>query len=164
MKETELDELMRALQAHPDTPLRFYFGGVSIHQGYHLTEVKHASITSMDCGKTTHAWEELLIQLIDGNADSTQGYISTSKFTDIVGATLESLPENSDPSLFFEFSPNHGPLLKLKIQSIDSNNHELSVHLTHEKTTCKPIDRWGKAGPMLDSMYTKFKSRRCCSG
>lgn len=164
MKSNELDQFMQVLHANPDKPVRFYFEDISIHQGYHLTEVKHASINSMDCGKTTHAWEELLIQLLDGDADSSQGYISTSKFTGIIDATRKSLPEKSVPSLFFEFSPNGGPLLKLKIQSIESSGEELSVHLTHEKTTCKPIDRWGRAGPMLDRMYTKVKTRRCCSG
>ena len=98
MKNTEVGNLMALLLKKPEIPLIFYLEGISINQGYHVTEVKHASIKSMDCGRRADAWEEIIIQLLDGQASSAQGFMSTSKFTSIVSGTLKSFSENSTPS------------------------------------------------------------------
>lgn len=164
MKDTEIGKLMALLLSNPGIPLKFYLDGISINQGYHITEVKHACVNSMDCGKRTDTWEEILIQLLDGEPGSTQGFMNTSKFMSIVSATLESFPEISESSLFFEFTPNNGPLQKLRIRSIECDDPGLSIHLTYEKAVCKPLQRWGKAGVVFENMSTKVSKLGCCSG
>ncbi|MFK8081812.1 MAG: DUF6428 family protein [Granulosicoccus sp.] len=170
MENTEIGELMAVLVDKPDIPLKFYLEGSSINQGYHVTEVKHASIKSMDCGKHEHSWDEVLIQLLDGKAHSYQGYMRTSRFLNIIRTAFKSLPENSDPRLFFEFSPNDGPLLKLKIMSMDCNDEALSLHLSYEKAICKPVQRWGLAGSVwwtiserLSNTAGRARSTTCCT-
>ena len=164
MKDTELGKLMALLLSNPGIPLKFYLDDISINQGYHVTEVKHASVKSMDCAKRTDAWDEILIQLLDGEAGSTQGFMNTSIFMSIVSATLKSLPESSKSSLFFEFAPNNGPLQKLRIRSTECDDHNFSVHLTYEKAVCKPLRRWGRAGVVFDNLSAKLSKSGCCSG
>lgn len=159
IKETEIGELMALFSANPEIPLRFYLEGISINQGYHVTEVKYANVASTDCARRTGALEELTIQLLDGNARSEQGYMSTTKFLSIIRSTLGSLPESSRPYLFFEFSPNNGPLNKLTINSIKCVDGELSIHLNYEKAVCKPIQGWGFVGDAI----SKVASKGCCS-
>ena len=164
MKNTDLEGLMSILVSKPELSLRFYLGDVSINHGYHVTEVKYANVKSMDCGKNNDAWDELLIQLLDGEPNSIEGLMSTSKFTRIVSAAIKALPDESAPYLFFEFAPNNAPLLKLRIQDIACNHKELSVHLTHEVAACKPFQKWGRAGSILEKVSTKVAKADCCSG
>lgn len=164
MKRTDIEGLISILVSKPELPLRFYLGDVSINNGYHVTEVKYANIKSMDCGKNSDAWDELLIQLLDGNPNSIQGLMSTSKFARIVSAAIEALPDKSAPYLFFEFAPNNAPLLKLRIQDIACDDKELTIHLTHEVAACKPFQKWGKAGSVLQRVSAKVESAKCCSG
>ncbi len=164
MKDIDVETLMTSLLDNPEMPLRFYLNDVSINQGYHVTEIKHAHIKSTDCGKHTDAWEEILIQLLDGNADSTQGFMSSSKFTNIVNSTLRSFSENSSPRLFIEFGPNNGPLQKLRIESVDCNTHEVSIHLAYEQATCKLFERWKNPGVLLENVTAEISKPGCCSG
>ena len=163
LKDTEIGKLMALLLDKPEIPLRFYLEGISINQGYHVTEVKHASIKSMDCGRRADAWEEITIQLLDGEANSVRGFMSTTKFTSILRATLNSFSENSTPVLFFEFTPNNGPLQKLRIKSVESDDQELSIHLVCEKAACKPFQRWRETGSEFDNLSAKNMMPSCCS-
>lgn len=164
MTDTETGKLLTLLLNNPEIPLRFYLEGVPINQGYHVTEVKHASIKSMDCGKHTDAWEEILIQLLDGEASSEQGLMSASKFMSIVRSSIESFSKSSTPFLYFEFSTDNGPLQKLRINSIDCDDRALTIHLTYEKASCKPFKRWGKAGALFNNLSAKVTQSGCCSG
>ena len=40
-----------------------YTPGLFVGANYHITEVKHISIDSVDCGARTDAWKETIIQL-----------------------------------------------------------------------------------------------------
>lgn len=163
MKDTETGRLIDLLSNQSDTPVRFFLDGVSINQGYHLTEVKHASIKSMDCGRRTDSWEEILIQLLDGPADSTEGFMSASKFVAILSATLESFTMQSAPVLFFEFTPENGPLLKLSIVSIECNDQEVSIQLTHETAVCKLLQDSMSVGAAISELSANAKTPACCS-
>jgi len=154
---------MAELVNTPDVPLTFYLGDIPINQGYHVTEVKYATIKSMDCGKQVDAWDELLIQLLDGPADSGQGFMSTSKFTNIVSSALDSLPANENPDLFFEFSPNNGPLQKLRIQTIECEVDNVSVLLADERAACKPFLRGGMSITAVTGKVTEMAKTGCCT-
>ena len=163
MKTTTIESLMASLASKPEASLKFYLDDVCINQGYHVTEVKYASVQSMDCGKHTDAWNELLIQLLDGHANSTQGFMSASKFKNIVSKALGTLPGDSAPDLFFEFAPGNRSLQKLKIRKIKANQEEIKIHLEHETAACKPFQRWGRAGDMLEKAWSS-RGSACCSG
>lgn len=52
------------LLQHPDLDLQFqYAEGKLIDAAYHITEIKQAPITSVDCGGKMNAWTEIIVQL-----------------------------------------------------------------------------------------------------
>jgi len=140
---TNIKELIAAVSTKADLALKFYFNGSAINPGYHVTEVKHAAINSVDCGRSSKAeqWDEITVQLLDGSAKSKEGHMSASKFSAIIGAALKSLPADTAPYLFFEFAPDNGPIRKLSIESIEFADNEVAVSLGSEQAVCKPFQR-----------------------
>lgn len=142
-KHITINDLKQQLIEKPELPLKFYFDGSMINPGYHVTEVKFASIKSIDCGRNSdiEQWDEITVQLLDGSADSKQGHMPGSKFMGIVGKALEKLQESKAPYLFFEYAPNNGPIRKLSIESIETDSNEVSISLGSEQAVCKPFQR-----------------------
>jgi len=140
---TTINGLTAALIAHPALPLKFYFEGAAINPGYHVTEVRHATINSLDCGRNTETerWEDVTIQLLDGPAESTEGHMTSTKFAGIISTAIKTLALDDAPFLYFEFAPNNGPIRKLSVESVESSEHEISVSLGSEKAVCKPFQR-----------------------
>jgi hypothetical protein len=140
---TNINDLTFALTAQPALPLKFYFDGVAINPGYHVTEVRHATINSLDCGRSleTERWEDVTIQLLDGSAQSTEGHMSSAKFAGIVSTATKALAVDDAHFLYFEFAPDNGPIRKLSVESIETGDQEISVSLGGEKAVCKPFQR-----------------------
>lgn len=163
-QHTSIVDLQRNLDKHPGLPLKFYFDGTVINPGYHVTEVKFASIRSLDCGRKsdTEHWDELTIQLLDGSTNITQSHMSGSKFTAIVAKALEKLSAEDAPLLYFEYAPNNGPIRKLSVESIESTPNEISVSLGGEKAVCKPFQRL-KTAARSNAISTTSSGTGCCS-
>lgn len=125
------------LAQHRDSALIFQTGDTRVKPGYHVTELKQTSVSSLDCGRGTDEWNELVIQLLDGPPISTAGHMSVDKFLNIARSAADS----ADQKLSFEFSPGNGPLLKLSANDITHTNHETVVQLDALAAECKPMKR-----------------------
>lgn len=143
---TTLDALGNFLSDYPESPLVFMFEGQRIAPGYHVTEVKHAQIESIDCGRGSDAWNEVVIQLLDGSPTSAEGYMMSSKFLGIVGAVGDSLHLHDSAKLFFEFAPGNGPMRKLCVNSMEQAGDHTVVTLGGSVAMCKPFERMRKSG------------------
>jgi len=143
LPNTDLKELMAALRSNRGAELKFVMGESIINPGYHVTEIRHATINSIDCGKSSSVeqWDEITIQLLDGSPTSNGEHMQASKFNSIFQKAIELLGADSSPVLFFEFSPNNGPIRKLSIESINQSDNAISVILGSEKAVCKPFQR-----------------------
>src|SRR6266496_5400572 len=63
-KQMTTKEFISALCAAPDDELMFVdLEGHAVHNGYHLTELKAASLETVDCGGKTNRWQETIVQL-----------------------------------------------------------------------------------------------------
>lgn len=165
---TSISDLTAAIESESDLALKFYFDGSPINPGYHVTEVRHATINSIDCGKNskTEQWEEITVQLLDGLPNSEQGHMPASKFQAIVVAAMKSLPADRSSYLFFEFAPNNGPIRKLSIESIEQTNSEIAVSLGSERAVCKPFQRAKQAMLAVAAgggVATQSTDMGCCS-
>jgi len=59
------------LQANPDLTLQFQYAEDKwVDAAYHITEIKQAPITSVDCGGVMNAWTEIIVQLWEPNTRS----------------------------------------------------------------------------------------------
>jgi len=141
-KNIDINAIKQHLENSPQLPLKFHFEGTAIHPGYHVTEVKFATIKSIDCGKSSKPefWNEITIQLLDGRPDASQDHMNASTFTAIIAKALGALKEDAASFLYFEFAPDNGPLLKLRAESVEHFKDEIVVSLGSEKALCKPFE------------------------
>ena len=96
----KLRQLLELLQGFSSHDLIFRSDEGDIGGGYHVTELKQASINSIDCGGRTDEWTETVLQLLDGSGDTP---MSIEKFVAIVRRSEVALPGLSDAPLYFEF-------------------------------------------------------------
>ena len=58
------NEFISELRRAPENQLLFVDGkGHAVHAGYHLTELKAASLDTVDCGGQANQWQETIVQL-----------------------------------------------------------------------------------------------------
>ena len=74
-------ELFEVLEANKDKSLLFeYTSNQLVGANYHITEVKHIKIDSVDCGAQTDAWNETIIQLWESPSEiGKTEYMNTYK-------------------------------------------------------------------------------------
>ena len=140
-QQTNIYGLKAVFEANPNLPLIFKLGDETINPGYHVTEIKHAVINSMDCGQGTDQWDEIIVQLLDGSALFKGEHMSCAKFTGIVSTAIESLTVDENTQTYIEFAPNNGALGKLVIDSIEQSENKVVVHLSNPTAMCKPYQR-----------------------
>jgi hypothetical protein len=55
---------LNTLEKHKNKELLFqYTPNLLVGTNYHITEVKHVTIDSVDCGAQTDSWKETIVQL-----------------------------------------------------------------------------------------------------
>jgi len=157
-QNTNLYELKAAFKANPNLPLLFKLDEETIHPGYHVTEIKHAVVNSMDCGQGTEQWDEVIVQLLDGSALFKGEHMSCAKFMGIVSTAIESQDIDENTLTYIEFAPNNGALRKLVIDSVEQKESEVIVHLSNPTAMCKPFQR------AMAARETKKQGDSSCCG
>ena len=137
-----LNEFFRQISSTPDNALVFATDDGEISPDYHVTEVKHSTVHSIDCGRNLDQWGELLVQLLDGPRGGTGQYMSAGKFIQIVNSAVHHLPDAEDSELIFEFAPGNAPMRKLVIRAIEHKNGHTKVALSDKSAECKASQRW----------------------
>ena len=123
----------------PDIPLLFSLDGVKIGNGYHVTEIKLAEVKSVDCGKSSDNWQEVIVQLLDGA--SSEPAITCAQFQKIMTLAQLRLHASNNAVLLFEFSPANGTLHRLQVRAIVNHADAIIVELEGTKAECKPFTR-----------------------
>lgn len=152
-----LGAFLDTLALTPNVPLVFRTGEAAIAAGYHVTEVKAALFSSLDCGAERAQWQETLIQLLDAG-DAGEAFMSAGKFLGIVRKVEESLDLAMDRPLIFEVSNGHEAM---KVFAATAPVHEegaLTVHLAPSAARCKPAMRAREP-----SVAAQTHAAACCS-
>ena len=111
-----LSKLIDALEtSDPGALLVFDTPDGSAGNGYHVTELKRATISSIDCGVQLDDWTETQIQILDGSLGHR---METGKFVKIAKTSIAALPGLDNAPLTFEFSPRNKGLSRFQIQGI----------------------------------------------
>ena len=143
-----------------DAPLIFVSENGPINAGYHVTEVKLASVQSLDCGARRSSWNEVVIQLLDG---SGQDYMTVGKFTGILKKATSKLEGLDHAALKFEFSNDNKGLRILEPGHPVAAGSAVSLPLGDINAACKPMV---EAALMRDSASCCGPShqagRACC--
>ncbi len=163
-------ELFEILEQNKDKSLLFeYAPNKLVGANYHITEVKHISIDSVDCGSQTDAWKETIIQLWESPSeiDKTE-YMSVYKAIAILKKVGTIKSYNFDSEVKFEYSNASFNTAQLFVNDFEILDNDIIVKLAIEKTDCKAKSTCG-VSTELNGTVTEEKElvlandEPCCS-
>ncbi|WP_257667960.1 DUF6428 family protein [Parapedobacter tibetensis] len=144
------------LTAHPYMVLQFqYAEGHWVDASYHITEIKQAPITSVDCGGVLNAWTEIIVQLWEPAGKEQSRAMEVSKALAIVGVVEKSLPLNPSAIVKIEFGNSQFDTRQMFPGEFIQEGENLVVNLIPDATQCKAIGRGGSCG-------TTAAGKECC--
>lgn len=132
-------DLFNVLEQNKDKSLLFeYAPNLFVGANYHITEVKHVSIDSVDCGSQTDAWKETIIQLWESpNELEKIEYMSVYKALAILKKVGKMKPYTLDAEVKFEYSNANFNTAQLFVNDYELKDNNLIVKLAIKKTDCK---------------------------
>jgi hypothetical protein len=145
------------LLANPDLGLQFQFAeGQWVDQSYHITEIKQAPITSVDCGGVMNAWTEIIVQLWEPGAKQQERAMKSRKALSIIDVVEKALPLNPTAIVKIEFGNSQFDTRQMFPGNITIDGENLIVDLRPDAVQCKAINRGGSCG-------TTDSGEECCA-
>lgn len=138
-------EFLQILESNNNTSLLFeYTAGQLVEANYHITEVKHITVDSVDCGAQTDSWNETIIQLWESPSElGKTEYMTSSKALDILKKVGTMKPYDLNSEVKFEYSNSLFHTAQLFVSDYGLNNGNLIFKLAIEKTDCKAKETCG---------------------
>lgn len=128
--------LLETLEALPaDLPLVFQTEEGEIGKGYHVTELKLAQISSIDCGGRLASWTEAALQLLDGRGG---GHMNVGKFAAILGQSVSRVKGLATSPLHVEFAHGNRGMRIYSLSTPLVREGFVSVGLGETRAICKP--------------------------
>jgi hypothetical protein len=135
------------LKNHPDQILQFqYTADKWVDASYHITEIKQAPITSVDCGGKMNAWTEIIVQLWEPEEQQTDRAMAVHKAMKIVNLVEASLDLNPNAVVKIEFGNSQFDTRQMYPNDITVDGENLIVNLQPDATQCKATDRGQTCG------------------
>ena len=135
---TTLNEILLELEkANPDGATVFSTSEGEIGGGYHITELKLASIQSIDCGGRMANWIETYLQLLDGQSGR---HMSVQKLKSIANHSAKMLPGLADAPIYVEYAPGNDGLRRYLVGAIVSKPERVVISLHEDGAKCKPAE------------------------
>jgi Family of unknown function (DUF6428) len=136
----EFLDLLRA--AKPDQQLVFQLDqAVLVETGYHVTEVKAVTYSTMDCGGVANKWNETVIQLWNPGDEPEREYMTVKKFLAIYDRVAEHIPVSDNAEVRFEYGDMRRAAASYHVEGLESRETLILVHLRAPVVTCKARDR-----------------------
>lgn len=154
------EQFFSLLAAHPNKSLLFeYAPNQFVGANYHITEVKHITVDSVDCGAQTDSWKETVIQLWESPSEVLKtDYMSVEKALSILNKVGSIKPYASNSEVKFEYSNATFHTAQLFVNDFDLRDDKLIMKLAIEKTDCKAKELCG-----LPEATNATDTEPCCS-
>ncbi|TDI71357.1 MAG: hypothetical protein E2O86_02060 [Bacteroidetes bacterium] len=138
-------EFLDLLKSHQDKSLLFeYTTGQMVGANYHITEVKHINIESVDCGGRMDAWNETVIQLWESPDElGKTEYMSANKASSILNRVDQMRSYDRDAEVKIEYSNDRFHTAQLFVNDFELHGNDLLIKLAVEKTDCKAKEDYG---------------------
>ncbi|GAA3644820.1 DUF6428 family protein [Flavivirga jejuensis] len=155
-------ELFKVLEQNQDKSLLFeYAPNLLVGANYHITEVKHVAIDSVDCGSQVDTWKETIIQLWESPSElGKTEYMSVYKGLAILNKVGKMKPYVLDAEVKFEYSNATFHTAQLFVNDFEIRENNLIIKLAIEKTDCKAKELCG-VPETLETVSTSTEP--CCS-
>lgn len=139
-------EFITLLRRSPDKHLVFVNDeGTTIHSGYHLTELKAATLDTVDCGGQKNRWNETIAQLwVPQEADDD--FMTGQKFLSIYDKVGGMIAIDSDAEIRIEYGDENLFPSNYDVDLVTHDEETIRVQLRPPQTTCKARDRRAAAG------------------
>lgn len=156
------NELFNVMNTHKDKSLLFeYQPNEFVKANYHITEVKHTKIDSVDCGARTDAWNETVIQLWESPAEiGKRDFMTVYKALSILKKVERMKPFDMNSELKFEYSNETFHTAHLFVDDYEIRDNNLIFKLAVEKTDCKAKSTCGVEETVLETVAS---SQGCCT-
>jgi|TARA_R110002110_G_scaffold239011_33_gene454876 hypothetical protein len=143
-------EFLQILESNTNTSLLFeYTSGQLVGANYHITEVKHVSVDSVDCGGQTDAWNETIIQLWESPSElGKTEYMTSHKALEILNTVGKIKTYDLNSEVKIEYSNSLFHTAQLFVSDFELSNGKLLFKLDIEKTDCKAKEICGVNEPV----------------
>ena len=154
-------EFLNILEQNQDTALLFeYLPNQLVGANYHITEVKHISIDSVDCGARTDSWNETVVQLWENPSElGKTEFMSSFKALGILKKVGKMKSYDLEAELKFEYSNALFHTAQLFVNDYEIKGNNLLFKLAVEKTDCKAKEECGVTEPAM----AEANDEACCT-
>lgn len=132
-----IDELLQKLGTQPaDASVVFTTEQGEIGGSFHVTELKLAKVTGIDCAARQAEWSEAIVQLLDGGGGR---HMVVNKLRKILAQSIKQVKTLGQAELHVEFSHNNVGLQQYWMRAPQLVNGRVEIHLDAQQAVCKPI-------------------------
>lgn len=157
MENLKWGSFKEQLQANPGLILQFQYAADKwVDASYHITEIKQAPITSVDCGGVMNKWTEVIVQLWEPQSQEQDRAMQVSKALSIVNLVEKALPLDPEAIVKIEFGNTQFDTRQMLPKNIMESGDNLVIDLRPDAVQCKAIERGGSCG-------TNDKGEECCT-
>lgn len=158
MENIKWHQFKEQLEANTDLTLQFQCAdGRWVDAAYHITEVKQALITSVDCGGVMNAWTEIIVQLYEPLNEQKDTAMKVSKALGIINVVEKALPLHPNGIVKIEFGNSRFDTRQMLPQGIVTDGKNLIVDLRPDTVQCKANDRGGSCGTAANAAKPKIQ-------
>jgi len=132
-------EFLNIMNENQNKNLLFeYIPNRFVKPNYHITEVKHLKIDSVDCGARTDSWNETIVQLWESPKEKHKTeYMKVEKANAIFNKVAGIKPFDLNSEIKIEYSNALFHTAQLFINDFEIDDDKLVFQLAVEKTDCK---------------------------
>jgi hypothetical protein len=163
--DASLADLVAALEPHDLKPLLLEYSGRLVRPGYHVTEVKAASFSTLDCGANPDHWQETILQIEDSgpDGDGHGEYMAVGKLRGILRQVAAKIPVDAGARVTIEIGPSGEPMRIFDISTIVPSGDRLLIKLAGRSAICKPRHRSGRQAGAASCCAPDAKRHACCT-
>jgi hypothetical protein len=135
------------LVQNPQLDLQFqYAENKWVSASYHITEIKQAPITSVDCGGVKNEWTEIIVQLMEPSVKQQERAMKVKKALSIIDVVENVLPLDVNGTVKIEFGNTEFDTRQLYPNEFIIDGENFIVDLRPDTVQCKAIERGGSCG------------------
>ena len=135
------NEFKTQMVENPGLHLQFEFAkNQKVSPSFHITEIKQANITAVDCGGKMNAWTEVILQLWEPNTSEIVRSMQVSKAMSIIDLVEKTLPLNPNSIVKVEFGNDLFETRQMLPQDFEINLARVAATYNLKKSTfCRII-------------------------
>ena len=140
-------DFIQTIRRSPEKRLVFVNDeGMTIHPGYHLTELKTAALETVDCGAQKNRWNETIVQLWVPEEEESDEFMTAKKFLSIYDRVSGMIALEPEAEIRFEYGDENFPSSNYHVESVTQDEKNIRVELQLPQTTCKARERRAATG------------------